>query len=236
MRKYMGYNELDIFHDKTMDGLLFCRKVYMLFNKIRRKPNGIEHLRMRESSVEKKLIEEILPISRYIKAKYCEGRIIKVKWINGNQQYDAIIKQKGGIVDNMHLHKECFIEATCAVHKNDYLLREKINNGGPVFGVGGLKREKKTGNILSVPIVREHPKFISDFAKIIVNRIRDKNEKPYPKNTILVVDCHLDTCYLDDEWHILINTVKNETGSSNFIELFLYDSIMGHCTTFYPAK
>jgi hypothetical protein len=186
--------------------------------------------------VEKRLIEELLPIARYIQVKYREGRIMKVRWLKGNQPYDAILKQTGSMVEFTKLPTECFLEATCAVHDNEYLLREAINNGEPVFGVRSLMRDKKTRKILSTPVVREYPKFINDFSKIIINRIRDKDSKGYPNNTVLIVDCRLDTIYLKDEWDKLIDIIKTDIGSYKFMELFLYDGIGEHYATLYPAK
>jgi len=77
------------FDNHLMNGLDFCKKAYGLFEEIRRTPNGIERLRLRKGRLEKKLIEELLPIARYIQARYSHRRQIKVRWIDGKQNYDA---------------------------------------------------------------------------------------------------------------------------------------------------
>ena len=229
----MNQNELELLHDKRMDGLLFCRKAYLLFNRIRRKPDGIKRLRMRQTVVEKKLIEEILPITRYIQFKYRAGRSIRIKWLNGNQNYDAVIHQAGTLVEVSDIPKEYYLEATCAMHPKDYLSREHINNGNPVFGLEGLTRDKKSKTIISTPVVRRGLDFVSNFADIVINRIDDKSSKRYPDNTILVVECNLDTLYTDDEWEEMINLVKAKIKSHPFIEIFLCDCILEHNATIF---
>jgi len=229
----MDQEGLKLLHDKRMDGLLFCRKAYTLFNRIRRKPDGRKRLRMRQTVVEKKLIEEILPIARYIQFKYRVGRNIRVKWLNGNQNYDAIIYHAGTLLETNNFPRECYLEATCAVHPKEYLSREHINNGNPVFGLGGLARDKKSKTITSTPVVRTGLDFIQKFADIVVNRIDDKSSRAYPDNTILVVECNLDTLYTHDEWEEMINLVKAKIQSHPFIEIFLYDCIFEHYATIF---
>ncbi|MCI0528223.1 MAG: hypothetical protein L0Y56_12360 [Nitrospira sp.] len=227
----MNKKELECLDGKRMDGLLFCREAYSLFNRIRRKPAGRKQLRMRQTVIEKRLIEEILPIARYIQFKYRVGRNICIKWLNGNQNYDAVIRQEGTPVEANDFPKECYLEATCAVHPNDYLSREHINNGNPVFGLDGLTRDKKSKTISSTPVVRSGRDFVRKFADIVINRIDDKSSKAYPDNTILVVECNLDTLYTDDEWAEMINLVKAKIKSHPFIEIFLCDSILEHYAT-----
>lgn len=191
---------------------------------------------MRQTVVEKRLIEEILPIARYIQSKYNAGRTIQVKWLNGPQNYDAAIYQAGILVKTNDLHTECYLEATCAVHPKDYLSREHINSGNPVFGLSGLTRDKRSKKITSTPVVRRRRNFIREFADIIINRIADKSSKAYPDNTLLVVACDLDTLYADDEWDEMINLVKAKIQRRPFDEIFLYDSILEHYATIFKAS
>jgi hypothetical protein len=119
---------------ESIDGLKFCAMVYDLFEAIRVSDGGPSRLRMRAGSVEKKLVEELLPICRYVQAKYRLGRYIAVKWIDGNQQFDAEINQWGARVDLGYEPAAGHLEITCVMHQNDYLVRELINKGEPVFG------------------------------------------------------------------------------------------------------
>jgi hypothetical protein len=65
------------FDNHLMNGLDFCKKAYSLFEEIRMSPNGVETLRLRKGRLEKKLLEELLPIARYIQARYSHGRQLR---------------------------------------------------------------------------------------------------------------------------------------------------------------
>src|SRR5712692_12083084 len=112
--------ELD---NHVLNGLYFCKKVYDLFEQIRKTPDGIKRLRLRKSKNEKKLIEELIPIARYVQARYSQGRRLKIRWIDGGQQYDARLLSSGALVDNRLASRRQCIEVTTAVHENDHLLR-----------------------------------------------------------------------------------------------------------------
>jgi len=57
--------------DHFLDGLKFCSLVYKIFEKVRETPEGLEGLRMRRGKC-KKLVEELLPICKYIQGKYTD--------------------------------------------------------------------------------------------------------------------------------------------------------------------
>jgi hypothetical protein len=81
----MPITPLDEFDGKLLDGLEFCSKVYALFESIRHADDGPSRLRMRPSRLEKKLLEELLPICKYVQASYRLGRYISVCWVDGSQ-------------------------------------------------------------------------------------------------------------------------------------------------------
>src|ERR1019366_7780432 len=93
---------LSTFDDQLLDGLEFCRKVYDLFDQVQNGPDGIAKLRLRPSKNEKRLVEELIPIARYVQARYREGRRIKVRWLSGSQPYDAILWSSGGLRSEEH--------------------------------------------------------------------------------------------------------------------------------------
>jgi hypothetical protein len=64
--------------------------------KTRRDVNGITKLRLWTSKSEKRLIEELIPIARFVQARYREGRRIKVRWFSGSQPFDAVLWSAGG--------------------------------------------------------------------------------------------------------------------------------------------
>ena len=87
-RKALGLSALD---DKLLDGLRFCTKVYDLFDQIRSEPDGLGKIRLLSTKREKRLLEELIPITQYIQARYHVGNRMKVRWLSGSQPYDAII-------------------------------------------------------------------------------------------------------------------------------------------------
>src|SRR5690348_3189352 len=80
------------------DGLQFCSQVYDFFDRIWKTTDGIARLRLRPSSLEKRLIEELLPIAQYVQSRYRLGRRIKVRWLSGSQPFEAILWSAGGLV------------------------------------------------------------------------------------------------------------------------------------------
>jgi hypothetical protein len=214
---------LGSFHNKLIDGFVFCRKAYALLEQIKREPNGIQRIRARKSQLEKKLIEELLPLAKYIQLKYRPGNTVKVRWLNGNQNYDAVIRQSGFLADNGYVRPESHLEITCAVHPNDHLARELSAADKPVYGLEGLTRDKATKMVVSLPTVRTGYEHVDRFVQIIADLIKKKSAKSYPTNTTLLVDCNLDIGYDRHEWDHLIRRVQEQTPSHPFIEIILFD-------------
>ena len=205
---------------------------YELLESIREKENGKSRLRMRDTSVEKKLIEELLPISRYVQAKYRPGRYISVQWVNGSQQYDAIIHQTGVLVEQGFFPAEAHLEVTGAMHPNEYLSRERVEKVGDAFSVEGLSR-LKNGQIESQVVVHSNDDFIEEFSHLVVGQILKKAGIAYPTGTILIVSCTLNSTYYPNEWSLLVSKVRAALPSHDFLEIFMYDAISEYASSFY---
>jgi hypothetical protein len=135
--------DLAAIDNQLLDGLEFCTRVYDLFDRARKQPDGIASLRLRPSNIEKRLIEELIPIARYLQARYHEGRRIKVRWLSGSQPYDAVLWSSGELVKRNIAARKLLVEATTSVHQNNYLARQLLHEGGPVFGVEGNQARQK---------------------------------------------------------------------------------------------
>jgi hypothetical protein len=208
-----------------LDGLQFCTKVYELFESIRSSEGGKSRLRMRSTDIEKKLIEELLPIARYVQMKHGPGRSISLRWLSGDQQYDAEVLQSGDYVDLGRYPANGYIEVTGVMHPNDYLMRELLDTDGRAFGIEGVKRIKKTGEIKSIPVVRRNWEFIDSFSALVLDGITRKVNKNYPPNTTLIVHCSLNTVYTPDEWEELMNKIRTALPCHKFREIFVYDGV-----------
>src|SRR5258705_9198828 len=91
--------DLSAFDGRLLNGLDFARKAYDLFEQVRKGPDGVAKLRLRPTKDEKRLIEELIPLARYVQARYSHGRRIKIRWLSGSQPYDAILLSAGGFVE-----------------------------------------------------------------------------------------------------------------------------------------
>lgn len=150
--------DLSTFDGRLLNGLDFCRKVYDLLDQVRGEPDGIAKLRLRPTKKEKRLIEELIPIARYVQARYREGRRIKLRWLSGSQRYDAVLLSSGALVEHGEVPKKLFLEVTTSVHENEYLARRLLHERGGSFGVKGIARDKKTGRPSPVfPSLLESP-------------------------------------------------------------------------------
>lgn len=224
------------FDGKLIDGLQFCAKGYSLFEEIRNQPNGVSNLRMRATNVEKKLLEEILPICRYIQTKYRTGRYISVRWLQGNQQYDAEVFEKGGYIHAGCYPAKSFIEVTCAMHPNEYLSWEILEKKGGAFGLDGIRRIKKSKDIESEPVVYTNSEFVESFAQLIIMQINKKAAIKYPENTTLIVSCSLNNIYTPDEWLLLQDKVIAAEIEHHFREIFVYDTTTEYKFSLWPSR
>ena len=229
--------ELEDFHDKVLDGLAFCSKTYELFEEISRSPGGASILRLRQTRLAKKLIEELLPISRYVQCRYRTGLYIGVRWLNGAQPFDAELTLSGGYVDLGYFPRSLRVEVTQAMHVNDYLSRQMLDREGFVFGMEGIRRlnrpGEKNGEIRSAPIVRDGKDFVLRFAELVLEAISKKALKKYSEDTILIVECQLDTIYMDDEWELLLEIVGRRIPLNGFREIYIFESGLYRARSFY---
>jgi hypothetical protein len=223
--------DLATFDDQLLDGLDFCRKVYAFFDQINREPEGKSRLRLRKSKTDKRLVEELLPLARYIQARYQAGRRIKVRWLSGPQQYDAVLWSSGSLVEHGGAPKKVHVEITTSVHPNDYLKRQELDQRGGSFGVKEIHREGEA--IVSKPYVFSGGENAKDLAEQIIARLIEKATKAYPSGTVLIVNCIPNCLILEDEWTDAVEQVRKATPSIEFREVFLMDMLMSHTTTLY---
>jgi hypothetical protein len=226
--------DLVTFDDKLLDGLDFCRQVYAFFDQIIRGPEGKSRLRLYNSKTDKRLVEELLPLARYIQTRYQAGRRIKVRWLSGSQQYDAVLWSSGSLVEHGGALRKVWVEITTCVHQKDYLRRLELHQRAGSFGV---KRIKKDGEaVISEPYVWSGGENAKNLAERIVERISEKATKAYPSGTALIVNCIPDCLILEDEWTYAVEQVRKTMPSVEFREIFLMDLLMSHTATLYSDQ
>jgi hypothetical protein len=223
--------DLTAFDGRLMDGLTFCKKVYSMFDQVRSGLAGASKLRMRPTKEEKRLVEELVPISHYIQTKYSVDWRIKVRWVAGSQTYDATMLSSGPLVDKGLIARNRFVEVTRAVHPNEYLVRELIDRSGCSFGVRGVTRDQKTKVIKSVPHVRHEGEIQSDLAESILESLSRKSDKSYPEGTVLIIDCVPNSVVLEEEWNSAIRKARATLVKHRFAEVFVSCSHLRHSTS-----
>jgi hypothetical protein len=228
--------DLSTFDAKLLDGLEFCRNVYDLFEQVRAGPDGIAKLRRRPTKTEKRLVEELIPVARYVQARYREGRRIKVRWFGGSQPFDAILLSSGALVEHRVAPRKLFVEVTTSVHRNEHLARRLLHERGGSFGVKGIFRDKKTGGIVSKPHVHSGGEIASELADQILERLRSKADKGYSPGTVLIVNCVPNTLILEAEWNDAIEQVAKAEVHLAFREVFLLETVGSYSRTLYGSQ
>jgi hypothetical protein len=225
--------DLSTFDGKLLDGLVFCGLVYDLFAQIQKGPDVVERLRLRKTKIDKRLIEELLPLARYVQTRYREGRRIKVRWLSGSQPYDAILWSSGGLVTHGMVPRRVLVEITGSMHPNEYLARQLLHKQGGSFGVKGISRDNETGVVKSEPHVHKNDEIMVDLAEQIIERLKDKGEKGYPASTVLVMQCFANSLTLESEWNDAVQRVKNAGLGIPFREVFLVEPVADNMATLY---
>jgi hypothetical protein len=215
---------LQDFDKRLMDGFVFCRKAFSFLEQEHKDSGGTGRLRLRSDRAAKKLLEELLPITHYIRSIYREGRNVRVRWIDGNQSYDAVILSSGIIVENSPIKKRQYVEVTTAIHESEHLQRRILHEQGVVFGVRGISHDKKTRKLTSVPVAvdgEEHLDWlVSKVRKVIAKKCGIK----YPKGTVLIVRCHPESLLYEHEWRSVVDRLRDPEIEYPFSEVFLCEN------------
>lgn len=225
--------DLSTFDDRLLDGLDFCGKVYDLFDHVKDGIDGVANLRLRATKTAKRLIEELIPIARYVQARYREGRRIKVRWSSGSQSYDAILWSSGDLVRHRLAPRRLLVEVTTSIHQNEYLVRQQVHEQGVSFGAKSIWRDKKTRHIVSEPYVYTNDERGADLVSQILDRLKRKCAKRYPRGTVLIINCVANGLMIDSEWNHAIELVSTAQLHSAFREVFLVEPIRGYSATLY---
>jgi len=223
---------LDPLHDRSLDGLEFARIAFRLFDTVYERPDEGKTLRARKGDV-KQLLKEVLPIARYVLSHYGHGQYMTIRWVRGNQPFDAKVETCGANVDHGAWPAQGTLEVTTAQHPNQYLMRERLNSDGGAFGLDGLKRVKDPSGVKSVesePTVNSNLETITAMADLIFGAIKAKASAYYPPDTTLILNVELNGLYLSREWLQLVQHVREGCPPHNFVEIFLCAGV-GLCST-----
>lgn len=205
-----------------LDGLRFCAKVYAAFESFRSMPDGRDRLRLRATSAHKKLLEELLPICRYVQNYYRVGRYIAVRWVRGSQPFDAELHQSGDYIAQGYYPALAYLEATSAMHENEHWTWKLLSQGKPAFAPDGISKSKGKP-IQSEPVVFANNEHVEAFVPIVLAQISKKAQIAYPADTSLVVQCSLNSLYTSSDWTLLLEEVRRQLPSHAFHEILMLD-------------
>jgi hypothetical protein len=123
-----------------------------------------------------------------------------------------------------------YLETICAMHENEHWIGKLLNQGKGAHAPEGIAAKRKGQPVESMPVVFTNTEHVSGFAPIVIALIRKKTAIDYPTDTSLVVQCHLNTLYTQEEWRLLISKVETEISATRFREILLFDEITQRAT------
>jgi len=223
--------DLEALDNRMLDGLEFCAKAFAAFDRMRAAPAGSTALRMRRSVQAKRLIEEVLPIADYVLARYRLGRRLRVRWLSGNQPFDARLLSDELRPGGTRVRKVQLLEVTRAVHSNEHLSREHVTREGGSFGARGTHRDPRTKRTVSRPTVYKNSERQLELATLVCNIVDQKAIKAYPPRTTLIVDCVTEIPLDKHEWDELVESVQQHVVQQTFGEIVLQDPLRGRTAT-----
>jgi hypothetical protein len=233
-----GSSYIQDFDKIRMDGLDFCRKVYLAFEKCvpdsELQPVSTTH-KKNGNSQNKKLTEELMPLCVYVQEHYRFAHYLDVEWHAGNQRYDAIIYQRGWVTKSEQEPEQYFIELTTAQHPQQHLADELSLTGQGHYGPKSISPPTETRtanpdrNIISEAKCFDTPEMLTKTCRLIIEAINKKSKINYGSPTVLVVKLRPPSMILwDREWRKIVTEVSNvitrqesEHIRNKFISIFL---------------
>lgn len=175
----------------------------------------------------KKFIEEIIPISKFLKFFEMPGRNLKFCYCDGDQNFDGVLKVDGDHVKNGSLLNSYYVEVTTISdgEDKDHLKREALLKYGYVYDDDNIAyNKKKKGEIIQSVCIRDRSKLPSLITSKIIKRISKKNKKKYPENCILIIENNLmmkGNLNLK-EWHDILISTKEEFKNNDILFSHIY--------------
>lgn len=214
-------NELKLISNTIFTGEDFSKKIKQISHNLIHNEDGIKLIGSRKERSIKKFLEELVPLDLYIRFKSNPFHNIKVKWINSNQNYDAVLYTFKSNVFQDEEQNKSYIEITTAITENSHLAREFIDEHGYCYAAKNTKRIYKSREITSTPYSYTNDEHITDIMKLIEERIIDKQSKKYPDRTDLIIYIETDMIIHNSEWKDLLRRIISKYKPAPFKEIIL---------------
>ena len=200
----------------------FVRRAYQEFDGF-----DTKSLNLRQGDGTKKFIEEILPLTAFLKWFERPGRQVKCRYYSGNQNFDAKIRVSGREVEYGYIPRELFIEVTSPEdEKYEHLRREGLAHEGCVFGGNNIEKKKNDqgiDTIVSKPMAQDAECIVGQTVMLVKTALDKKNKKVYPNPCILVVQVRPERLLYLSEWLQLVQDVKTEINLEKFWATIIVD-------------
>lgn len=181
---------------------------------------------LRKGTGVKKFVDEILPLTVFLKYFERPGRKIRCRYFPDSQNYDAIIQIDGNEVKQGFLESSYFVEVTLAEEEHtEHLRRESLARYGYVFGGDNIRRVKNSKSgidfIESKPVVRDFDFHVKNAIELVKMALERKNQKTYPTPCILIVEVKPERALSLSEWFQLVNEVSDLADRDKFKSVFV---------------
>ncbi len=201
----------------------FVRRAYQEFDSF-----DTKSLNLRQGDGTKKFIEEILPLTAFLKWFEQPGRQVKCRYYPGDQNFDAKIRVSGREVEYGYIPKEIFIEVTSPEEEGiENLRREALARYGFVNGGKNIRRirnlKKGIDTIVSEPMVQDTDYPVKNAVPLIKSALIKKNEKAYPNPCILVIQVTPERPLGHSEWLQIVRETRIEVDREKFWATILVD-------------
>ncbi len=178
---------LDQFRRSFLSVSVFVRRAYSAHESLCGK-----EIRARSAEGSKELIEEILPLSAFLKYLEIPNRNVRCRFKGGSEEYDAEIRISGPEVVRGHIKSQYYVEVTTATSPVDYLRREALDRYGGVFHDPEIRRigsrKKCNDQILNQAVALDDKTEVENAIKWVKDRLQSKGDKTYPKPCILIIN------------------------------------------------
>jgi hypothetical protein len=165
----------------------------------------------------KRLLEEILPISRLALSFKYPGCEVEVEAFEDSGPIDGRIRVTG------FREEEFDIQATCVYSHEESLRDELLAQQGVVPGFGPIYREKRSKRIVAEGQCTDVEETLENLSSAIVVRFQKKVEKGATHNTDLLIAFDDITLYGHSLWARLLHRIDRLGGlsGSDFKRVFL---------------
>lgn len=174
---------------------------------------------LRHENRGKKLLEEILPISRLALHLKQPGLEIEVEAFENDGEADGHIYITGFREDDFNT------QVICDFRYAESLRRELFVSKGYAPGTGEIRRDKKSKEIVTNVATFDTDEYITRISQSLIKLFKKKHVKSYNENTVLIISFDDAVIYGHYNWCRLFDVIKRECNlsASKFKAIYLFN-------------